>query len=256
MNMTKKVPGLRDVPVAAWEQLSTKRICFGHQSVGANILEGIKELQREYPQVKLQTVESAGSVDTVRGAFNHFRVGKNMDPVSKINSFSTAMRQGACKDANVAFFKFCYVDVTPNTDPDALFAYYRREMARLQKLYPQTTFAHVTMPLTKRQSGLKAFVKRALRKPVSGREDNIIRNRFNALLLQEYSGKAPVFDLARIEATRPDGQQEYVDINGTRNFSLVPEYTNDDGHLNENGRRAVAAELLRFLVSLNSDDRN
>lgn len=250
MDETKMNRGLGDIPAAAWESLAKKKICFGHQSVGANILEGIAVLMRENPQIKLAIVDSPGSVAATHGAFSHFRVGSNMNPNSKITSFATVMGQDGCKGADIAFFKFCYVDVSPGTDPEALFENYRASLKKLTTAYPRTTFVHVTLPLTKQQSGPKALIKKMLGKPVSGREDNIVRNRYNALLLKEYSGKAPVFDLARIEATRPDGSQEIFGKKGSQYLAMVPGYTYDDGHLNEAGRRLVATELLRFLASL------
>lgn len=248
MNETKGSSGLADIPASAWKNLAQKKICFGHQSVGANILDGIKGLMNENPQIKLTIIESPDGVPKGQGAFYHFRVGNNMEPNTKITSFATSMGQNSCKDADIAFFKFCYVDITPSTDPEKLFENYRKNMAHLTAAYPGTTFVHVTLPLTKHQTGLKALIKKMIGKPVSGREDNIVRNRYNMLLLKEYTGKSPVFDLARIEATNPDGTQELFDYNGSKYFALVPRYTSDGGHLNETGRRVVAAELLRFLA--------
>lgn len=249
MNEHKLPDRLTDIPAAAWEDLAGKKICFGHQSVGANILEGIKVLMQENPQIKLTIVESTSSTKQAHGAFQHFRVGKNLDPNSKIASFTQHMGLDSCRDADVAFFKFCYVDITPNTNPEALFENYRSGMKNLAVAYPRITFVHVTLPLVRRQTGLKALIKRMSGRPVSGYEDNIVRNRYNALLLNEYGGKAPLFDLARFEATNPDGSLELFNKNGSKYLALVPGYTYDDGHLNEAGRRVVAVALLRFLAS-------
>jgi hypothetical protein len=54
---------LKDIPDAAWEKLSQKKIYFGHQSVGFNIMDGVKDLMKEYPQIKLNIVETKDSKD-------------------------------------------------------------------------------------------------------------------------------------------------------------------------------------------------
>ena len=60
----------------------------------------------------------------------------------------------------------------------------------------------------------------------------------------------PVFDFAGIESTRTDGQKETFIINGKTYFNIVPEYTNDGGHLNQAGRINAAEQLLLFLINL------
>ncbi|OEU51706.1 MAG: hypothetical protein BA868_08700 [Desulfobacterales bacterium C00003106] len=48
---------LKDVPVSSWEKLAQKNIFFGHQSVGFNIMDGIKDLMKENPQIKLRSLK-------------------------------------------------------------------------------------------------------------------------------------------------------------------------------------------------------
>ena len=71
--------------------------------------------------------------------------------------------------------------------------------------------------------------------------NNINRNQFNEILRKEYEGKAPIFDLAKIESTYPDGKTSY---------SMVPDYTYDGGHLNETGRKKAAEQLLVLLANI------
>jgi lysophospholipase L1-like esterase len=56
--------------------------------------------------------------------------------------------------------------------------------------------------------------------------------------------------MAAVESTYPDGRPCTFRVAGRTYESLVPEYTTDGGHLNERGRRAVAAQLLVFLAGL------
>ena len=70
--------------------------------------------------------------------------------------------------ADIALFKFCYIDVNPKTDVTSLFRHYQNTMERLKKKFPRVIFIHSTMPLVKLQDGPKAWVKRILGKPLSG----------------------------------------------------------------------------------------
>jgi len=50
------LPSIASVGEPAWQTLAQKRIYFGHQSVGNNILEGIKDVMNEYRNIKLNIV--------------------------------------------------------------------------------------------------------------------------------------------------------------------------------------------------------
>ena len=78
---------------------------------------------------------------------------------------------------------------------------------------------------------------------------NIKKNEFNDLLTNYYAGKDPVFDIAYFESTYPDGKRSTFSKEGKSYFDLAPEYTYDDGHLNEKGRQWVAKHLLNFLAT-------
>ena len=103
--------------------------------------------------------------------------------------------------------------------------------------------------MTTRQTGIKAWIKKLIGKPVGGYDDNIKRNQFNELLKKEYDGKEPVFDLAKMESIRPDGKRETFTKDGKTHYSLVPDYTSDGSHLNETGRKKAAEQLLLLLVN-------
>jgi len=80
--------------------------------------------------------------------------------------------------------------------------------------------------------------------------DHVKRNEFNAMLRHAYVGREPFFDLAKLESTFPDGSQSTFTKDGNIYAALVPDYTNDGGHLNEKGRRIVAEHLLVYLAQL------
>jgi hypothetical protein len=149
-----------------------------------------------------------------------------------------------------AFFKFCYVDISSRTDVKSVFFEYKKTMDILIDEFPKTKFLHVTAPLTARQGGAKALVKKLIGKPIGGYDDNMKRAQYNTFLRKAYDGKAPIFDLAKIESTSYNGKRSSFTRNGTIYYSVVPEYTNDGGHLNKKGRKVVAEQLLIFLANL------
>ena len=243
-------PTVKDVPISSWKKLSEKKIIFGHQSVGYNIIDGIRDLMKEHPQIKLNIVETADKSDFKEGLFAHVGVGKNREPESKTHTFARLMEGGIGGKADIAFFKFCYVDANDRTDIQKLFRDYESTLFRLREAYPETIFIHVTMPLTSIQIGPKAWVKKILGRQIRGIDDNIKRNQFNDMLRKEGEGKAPIFDLAKIESTFPDGTRSLLRKNGEVIYSLVPDYTHDGGHLNPFGRKIIAEQLLVFLAQL------
>lgn len=246
-----QLPSLADVPAASWARLAEKRVFFGHQSVGYNIVAGIEDVMREHPEIRLRVVESdeAGALETP--GFVHAAIGKNGDPLSKIRAFAQAVDAGAARDADVALFKFCYVDIEEDTDVPALFEAYRKAHEALRSRHPDKTFVHVTVPLKTYREGLATRVKGMIKR-VLGRRDvfaerNRRRTRFNRMLVDAYGGREPIFDLARVESTFPDGSRCSFTRQGERIYAMVPAYTYDSGHLNELGRRRAAEQLLIVL---------
>jgi len=250
---TTHSPSIKDIPDSAWKKLSEKKIYFGHQSVGNNIINGIKDLMKENSQINLNIVETADPADFKTGIFAHSSVGKNDNPQSKIDAFASFVEKGIGDTANIAFFKFCFVDVDTGTDIQKLFTEYKSTMLLLKKQYPKTTFIHFTVPLLKKSKGsLKSLIKKIVGKNGGffDNQHNIKRNEFNDLLRNEFEGKEPIFDLAKMESTHPDGGMETFTKDGENYYSLVPDYTDDGGHLNKKGRKIVAEQLLILLANL------
>jgi len=229
--------------------VANMRVFFGHQSVGKNILDGINDIS-EGANNKINIVESRIADDSSEPAFLHTGIGKNTDPLSKIVDFREIIKNGIGGKVDVAFFKFCYVDFDQITDIQSTFEKYQETMKFLKENYPQTTFVHFTVPLLEARLGMKGYVKKIIGRYNTKREGNIKRNQFNTMLKAEYEGKEPIFDLAGIESTYPDGKNETFEKDGRIYYALAPLYTNDGGHLNETGRKVVAEKLLYFLASL------
>lgn len=254
---TTNFPILKDVPASKWEELSQKKIYFGHQSVGYNIITGINKIMAENPQIKLNIVKTTDIKDFNGAVFAHDWIGENMNPQSKIEDFENILRNGIGEKTDIAFMKFCYVDVTSRTDIEKVFEGYKITLSKLTKKYPETTFVHVTVPLTSKSTGLQALyrkakniIKKIIGKPVFDYRDNINRSRLNEMLRAEYDGQCPIFDLAKLEAGSIDGNISVFYKDGKKYITLTNEYTYDGGHLNEKGSRKVAEQLLVFLANL------
>jgi len=254
--MTKeknKLTSIDDIPVSSWQPLVEKRIFFGHQSVGNNIISGIENILNENSNIHLNIIETKTPKDFTAPIFGHFGVGENFDPLSKNKDFTSIIDDGIGEKADIAFYKYCYVDIKESADVEALFSSYRLNMSILQKAYPHVSFIHVTVPLTVVQSkGPRMWVKQVIGRKIGGYDDNIKRNEFNALMRSEYIGKEPIFDLALVESTFPDGRRMTFQKNGKVYYSLVPDYASDGRHLNEQGSKIVAEQLLILLAELDN----
>jgi hypothetical protein len=204
------------------------RIYFGHQSVGANILQGVKELGVSLP---------------IKDEF----LAENGDPLRKLENFKAAVGEGSRYD--VALVKFCYVDVSADTDARALFERYRATIAELQAKNPRTVFVHATLPLTTVQTGPKAWAKRLLGRAPYGTIENVRRAEYNTLLRRADAGREPIFDLARLESIAPDGSEVTVTWNGATVPAMSPAYSDDGGHLNAAGRARASQEFVKVLAS-------
>jgi hypothetical protein len=243
-------PSIKDLPAGALQELSQRRIFFGHQSVGYNIIDGIKDVMKENPQIKLNIAKTRKPSDFSAPLFGHSDIGKNDDPTSKTDDFVGIIEQGLGDKVQIVFFKFCFVDVVAGTDVDRLFNDYRSKLAALKEKYPSVALIHWTVPLMTVQTGPKAWIKTLIGRPLEGYDDNISRQQFNDKLRKEYNGKELLFDLAAIESTKPDSSRLSFIKDGKTGYALVPQYTTDGGHLNEMARKLVAEQLLVLLANI------
>ena len=217
------------------------RVFFGHQSVGNNILDGVREVAP-----RLSIVH--GEAPPAGPALVETMIGRNEDPDSKLDHFARVMSAHG-DDFDVAMFKFCYVDFSARTNVAALEDRYRRVMSDVTAAHGQTRIVHITVPLTITQSGPKAMVKGWLGRPVWGALENQKRSEFNDWLRTTYAGQ-PLFDLAAIESRTPSGQLATFQFGGRSYPMLYPEYSDDGGHLSDVGGRVVATAFVNMLESV------
>jgi hypothetical protein len=242
-------PSLGDVTPAQWQRLAERRIFFGHQSVGGNILEGVRAVLAANPQIRLRLVQSRGSAVISVPALVEAPVGRNTDPASKAADFVAMLDEGVGGSDGVAMYKFCYVDVNAQTDPAALFRLYRESVERVRARHPELTIVHITMPLMTVERSARQVVRRIIR-GASQADVEARRVAYNRLVLETYGGSQPVFDLARFESTRRDGTRSYFLFGGRPIYTLADEWSADGGHLNEAGQRFMGEQFLIFLARL------
>ena len=261
---------LNEIPNELWERLGRQRIFFAHQSVGNNIMQGIQEIIEKYPKIRLkisefrswrgsEIIKTMQVGDFVEPVFAHERnIGKNNHPLSKIDDFVSLLQDGVGDQIDIAFLKFCFVDINSGTDINKLFKKYSESIGELKSHYPEMTIVHFTVPLLKKEQigivqKVKGIVKRILGKKNDdfwSNNHNVARNEYNKLIVNFYSGKDPIFDLALLESTKSTGKRETFTFEGHEYYALAAEYTDDGGHLNEKGREYIAGKLLIFLANL------
>lgn len=243
-----RLSAIQDVAPAQWEALSQRQIFFGHQSVGGNIMDGVADVMAHNPQVRLNVVESR-DIGSAGPAFHHALVGRNDYPLEKMDDFVGVVSREFGADGGIAMLKLCYVDIHRHTDPDALFAEYQHRVAAVRRANPAVTIVHFTAPLTGIENW-KGLVRAKLTGNATARERNRVRNRYNELIRQAYEGREPLFDIAELESTLPDGRRVFFGGAEAPVYMLAPEYSDDGGHLNAAARRMVAEQLLVTLAQL------
>jgi hypothetical protein len=214
-----------------------KRVFFGHQSVGTNIIEGIQHLA-ERESVSIRVSETRLPPADGAGGLFHFHVGENGAPERKLKDFMDTVLALETVPLDLAMLKFCYVDIDSRRNPAGMAASYIEMIESLRERRPSVTFVPVTAPLTFIQGGPKAWMKKLLGRTPAGFVDNANRQAFNENLRRHFS-RTELFDLARVEAGPSAGRVE----------SLDPRLSSDGGHLNANGQSVVAASLLQFLAA-------
>lgn len=222
------------------------RIFFGHHSVGKNVLEGVAAISAE-AGVPIEILPLGERRSGGEGRIEHARIAENKKPYAKVDAFVEKVEDAGGETPQIALMKFCYVDFDPDTDVDDLFRHYQQTMSNIQARHPEVALMHVTVPLMARPTGLKVQIDRLLGRLVWRDAANLKRSAFNEKLRAAYASE-PIFDVAAVESTRPDGSRESFRYQGQDGHALWQGYTSDGGHLNPLGQRVAARALIRELA--------
>lgn len=227
------------------------RIFFGHQSVGENILSGVRALYGNSSQTEPQIVESSEKL-TLEGSFlQHALIGHNGDPAGKIRDFAKILDAGTGDNVQVAMMKLCYIDFNADTDVDELFRLYSETVDALQAKYPNVRFLHATAPLTEEPgltSTLKSTAKAWLRGRLYSTPENVVREKYNNLVRAKYGSTGRLLDIAAWEALRSDGSLTAKSAGGVTFLSLNPSLASDGAHLNDEGAKQLAGAFLHVVA--------
>ena len=217
--------------------LKLRKVYFGHKSVGGNIVAGIKRISDinmrtayNQPENNDQSLRTNIAQLASGPAFVEHDIGSDGQPFNKIASFRRFMNEIIRDNVEIAFFKFCYMDIDNNTSVNALIAAYKEAMDELHTRFPNVIIAHFTVPLYSRQASFH----------------NSVREQFNKWLRETYKDK--VFDIAVIQSVASNGTTALSWDNAT--IAMADEWTNDGGHLNEAGQNRIGGALIAFLAQV------
>jgi len=132
---------------AQWAELANKKIYFGHQSVGYDMIDGVEFILKKNPDIKINLAEGSDLSVFENPVFAHAKNGQNGNPKSKIDAFYKIVDQGLGGKVDIAGFKFCYVDFNKSTNVNDVFEYYTLKMNKISQKYPNTEIIHYTVPL-------------------------------------------------------------------------------------------------------------
>ncbi len=237
------------VDASTLSSASEARVFFAHQSVGANLIDGISSAyaakDQGPPEIVEITTSEAPELPAAGGVLAHAFIGVNGDPEGKLEAFDTLMRSGMGDQVDVALIKFCYIDINANTDVDELFTKYQQTLSALERDFPEVTFLHVTTPLTT-APGFKGRVKSMLGRGNPIAADNATREQYNTLVRGTYDD-TQLYDLAAFESTAPDGSRTSGSYKGAPYYTLYEGYSIDEGHLTPMASQLAGSQLLTFI---------
>jgi acetyltransferase-like isoleucine patch superfamily enzyme len=203
-------------------EIARASVFFAHDAVGEDILDGLRVLTAP---CKIHWTSR--------------RVGRNGDPIGKIDGFCRAMIEGPGRDASIAIFKLSYADFDENTDVLRVFDHYDRAIRRLHEARPVTRILHSTVPLTRPQREMKAWLRRRIAGDDTVCVENALRHEYSQRIRDAFSGSQEIFDLALAQACGPTTVAAPM---------LAREMTSDGCRMNALGRERLATELVRTLA--------
>jgi len=222
-----------------------KVVYFGHQSIGQNILNGIRN---NFPAVVVEGIDAAKIQSNSKITIINSFIGRNGFPFEKMDDFANILRRpDIANTINIAAMKLCYVDFNKDTNIDAVFLRYKEMINTIENSNKNLVLVHFTVPLSVAPSGIKPFIKKLLGRPFT---NNVYRNQYNELIRKEYGKTGRLFDLAMYEATSPDGTASSFKYEGKPMQSLYEGYASDEAHLNEKGQQVLSVRFLEFIDAI------
>ena len=231
-----------------WWVIAERTVYFGHQAIGSDVVAGVEGVAQEFA-LPLRVIKTREPATVTGPAFVHFLAGQSRDFASKNAAVLRLLESPTRARRPVVLLQYCYGDVSSHADTATMFEAYRDTVDTIQFEHPDVTIVHSTIPLMTVESafmsGAKQFLGRSTR-----REGAIARHRYNELVRAEFTDSEPIFDLAKLEATRPDGTLAGFAAEGRMIETLAPDNTDDGSHLNARCQRAAGEALLDVLSNV------
>ena len=112
--------------------VSRLKVFFGHQSVGQNVIDGLKDLAAANGVSSFRFVSADNMPGDGQGYFADTHIGENHYPIGKCEDFRRVVDRFRQNPPDVAFMKFCYSDIERDSDVQAIFARYCATMDSLK----------------------------------------------------------------------------------------------------------------------------
>lgn len=220
-----------------------RRVFFGHQSVGAQVITGINEWADNLGQPDMPVVDvDVSAIPGTGGVMAHAYVGTNGDGRTKTRgtagaapSFDYRIRNGLASQIDTAVLKFCYADVrsTSPYTPAELFTEYAATMDALVADFPAITFIFATETIVMEVD--------------EDGDDNDLRYAYNQAVRAAYASGGRLWDIALAESTAADGTR-VTDGSGVEH--LWPTYASaDQEHIGTTAGRMAASKPLLLLLA-------
>jgi len=233
------------IVTSRWSVIAGRTVYFGHHAIGSDVVAGVEGVAEKHA-VPLRFVKTREPATVAGPAFVHFLVGQSRDFASKNAAGLRLLESPRRARRPVVLLKYCSGDISSPTETATMFEAYRDTVDTIQFEHPDVTIVHSTIPLMTVESAFMSGARQFLRRPTR-REGAIARHRYNELVRAEFTDTEPIFDLAKLEATRPDGTLAGFAAEGRMIETLAPDNTDDGSHLNARCQRAVGEALLDVL---------
>jgi hypothetical protein len=234
------VQGVAGYSQTRMDEIAQFKWYFAHASVGANMMDGISDLNTQSNTFfRIRSLSDDATPPTVTTNARIYEYARdNPGWSNKVVYFENYVSNGwRNPSVNIAFSKFCWIDQEADVD------YYITSMANLEGTHPETLFIYATMPLD-----------------TSSGSDNNLRNIFNETLRGwVWTNNRVLFDIADIEAHDTNGVEHTFTYSDRTNQMLYGGYTTDGGHLNDAGnvgRQQVAKGFYALASGLLDIDRD
>ncbi|HMI47830.1 MAG TPA: hypothetical protein VK481_04090 [Gemmatimonadaceae bacterium] len=233
------------IGVSRWSIVARRTIYFGHQAIGRSVVAGVEGVAHEHA-LPLRVIHTREPATVTGPAFVHFLAGRSRDFASKNAAVLRLLESPTRARRPVLMLKYCYGDVKSAGDSATMFEAYRDTVDTIQFEHPDVTVIHATIPLVTVEGALESGTRQFFGRPTR-RDGAIARHRYNELVRFEFSDTEPIFDLAKVEATQPDGTLAGFTAGGRLVETLATENTDDGTDLNARCQRAAAQALLDLL---------